>query len=69
MKKYKARVKSIISIEYTQYIDVEATSEDEAMDNASETIDKLDSFDWIDKAIKQPIHDIDHTVEDVEEIL
>ena len=66
--KYKVKVKSYITFEYKQSIEVEAESEDEAHDNAMEIIDNFQKFDWIDDAVNNGNYSVDHEVEDVEEI-
>lgn len=66
--KFKAKIKSYITFEYKQNIEIEADSEDEAHDNAIEIMDKFKKLDWIDEAVNNGDYTVDHEVEDVEEI-
>jgi len=66
--KYKAKIKSYITFEYKQIIEVEAESDDEAHDNAMEIMDNFQKLDWIDDAVNKGNYSVDHEVEDVEEI-
>lgn len=65
--KFKAKIKSYITFEYKQSIEIDAESEDEAHDNALEIMDNFQKLDWIDEAINNGEYTVDHEVEDVEE--
>lgn len=65
--KFKAKIKSYITFEYKQSIEIDAESEDEAHDNALEIMDNFQKLDWIDEAINNGEYNVDHEVEDVEE--
>lgn len=65
--KFKAKIKSYITFEYKQSIEIDAESEDEAHDNALEIMDNFQNSEWIKEAVNQNKYETSHEVEDIEE--